>query len=205
MYSMQLLAKKNIMIPKTMLMKFPFCENHIEILRKEIGYPMIVKTLSGTQGKGVFLVRDRSHLEDLITLVEQTNPNFNMIIQQFIQSSHGRDLRVFTVGGKVVGVMERNACDGGFKANFSTGGKVSPYPVSSHIEWLAMEISRLFNLDISGIDLMFGETEDEYIVCEVNSSPGFKGLESALDVNIPKAVFDYIFFKLNKYPKKKNK
>jgi len=31
-----------------------------------------------------------------------------------------------------------------------------------------------------------------YKICEVNSSPEFKGFESATKINVPKQIFDYL-------------
>ena len=72
-------------------------------------------------------------------LIELTNPKFNLILQEFVKTSHGRDLRVFVIGGRVVGCMERQAADTGFKANYSAGGTVAEHEVTPEIEWLATE------------------------------------------------------------------
>ena len=187
LFSQQILAEKNLPVPKTMLMKFPVNAGLVE---SQIGFPVVIKALSGSQGKGVFLAEKKSHLIDLIQLIEVTNPKFNLILQEFIQSSFGRDLRVFVIGGRVVGCMERTAADMGFKANFSSGGTVQEHEVTSEIEWLATEASRILGLDIAGVDLLFDE--NHFKICEVNSSPGFQGLHSCCNVNIPDEVYHYL-------------
>jgi len=57
------------------------------------------------------------------------------------------------------------------------------------MELLAIQTAKTLDLDIAGIDLLFHP--DGYRICEANSSPGFKGFEAALDINIPQKVFDY--------------
>ena len=97
-------------------------------------------------------------------------------------------------GGRVVACMERIARYGTFKANFSRGGKVKAFPISREIEWLATDCARVLNLDIAGIDLLFdGES---FKICEANSSPGFKGIESCCDISIPDVIFDFIRVRL---------
>ncbi|MDD5018127.1 MAG: RimK family alpha-L-glutamate ligase [Eubacteriales bacterium] len=187
LFTQQILAEKNLPVPKTMLMRFPI---DAELIEKQIGFPVVIKAISGSQGKGVFLAEKKSHLIDLIQLIEVTNPKFNLILQEFVQSSFGRDLRVFVIGGRVVGCMERTSADTGFKANYSAGGTVREHEVTPEIEWLATEASRILGLDIAGVDLLFDESH--YKICEVNSSPGFEGLQSCCNVNIPREIYHYL-------------
>lgn len=194
LYSLQILAQHNLPIPKTMLVKFPV---EIGMVEKNIGFPCVVKTLSGSQGSGVFLVNDKTYLEDLMLLIEATNKSANIIIQEFIAPSHGRDLRVLTIGGRVISAMERKAKEGGFKANYSRGGSVSNFEVTPEIEWLVLEISRILNLDIAGIDLLFDE--NGFKICEVNSSPGFEGMEKACEMDIASEMFKFIKVRLGNF------
>ncbi len=187
LFTQQILAEKNLPVPKTMLMKFPV---DTELIEQQIGFPVVIKAISGSQGKGVFLAEKKAHLTDLMQLIELTNPRFNLILQEFVQTSFGRDLRVFVIGGRVVGCMERQSADMGFKANFSAGGKVIRREVTPEIEWMATEAARILGLDIAGVDLLFAE--DHFKICEVNSSPGFQGLSSCCNVNIPEEVYHYI-------------
>ncbi len=187
LFTHQILAEKNLPVPKTMLMKLPVDS---ELVENQIGFPVVIKAISGSQGKGVFLAEKKAHLTDLIQLIELTNPKFNLILQEFVRSSFGRDLRVFVIGGRVIGCMERTAADTGFKANFSAGGKVTRHEVTPEIEWLATEATRILGLDIAGVDLLFDESH--FKICEVNSSPGFEGLQSCCNVNIPQEIYHYI-------------
>jgi gamma-F420-2:alpha-L-glutamate ligase len=187
LYTLQILAEHDFPIPKTILAKFPV---DTDVIDDQLGFPVIVKTLSGSQGSGVFLSTDKNSFEDLMLLIAAANRHANIILQQFIKKSKGRDLRVFTVGGSVIAAMERKATDGSFKANFSRGGKVKSYKPGQDLEWLSMEISRILNLDIAGIDFLFDK--DGFKICEVNSSPGFKGLESCCHVNIAESVFAFV-------------
>jgi gamma-F420-2:alpha-L-glutamate ligase len=191
LYSHQILAERNLPIPKTMLVKFPV---DVELVEKRLGFPVIVKTLYGSQGSGVFLCESKKQLIDLIQLVEVTKGSANIILQEFVKSSRGRDLRVFTIGGRAIACVERNAPEGEFKANYSQGGSVRPYEITPEIEWLAVEASRIFNLDIAGIDLLFDG--DHYLVCEANSAPGFETIEECIDINVPKEMFHFIRIRL---------
>lgn len=195
LYTQQILAESNLPVPKTMLARFPV---NTELIEKKIGFPAIIKTLSGSQGKGVFLSENRKSLEDLMQLIEATSPKANIILQEFISDSYGRDLRVFTIGGRAVVCMERTAPQDSFKANFSAGGSVREYPLTPEIEWLAVETSRILGLEIAGVDLLFDG--DHFKICEVNSSPGFEGMEAATGRNIPAEIFHYLKIRLGIFP-----
>ncbi len=191
LYTQQILAAHNFPVPRTMLARYPL---NIKLIEETIGFPIVVKTISGAQGSGVFLCEKPGHLEDLMQLIDTAKTQANFIIQEFIQTSRGRDLRVFVVGGRVIACMERISRDGNFKANFSRGGEVKAFQTSKEIEWLATECARVLNLDITGIDLLFNG--ESYKICEANSSPGFKGIESCCDVSIPDVIFDFIKIRL---------
>ncbi|MBU4128686.1 RimK family alpha-L-glutamate ligase, partial [bacterium] len=114
---------------------------------------------------------------------------------EFVQTSSGRDIRVFVIGGRVVACMERMSRDGSFKANFSRGGEVRAFKINPAIEWLATESTRILNLDIAGVDLLFDG--DHFKICEANSSPGFQGIESCCEVSIPDEIYDFIKVRLS--------
>ncbi len=190
LYMHQLLARSKLSSPKTMLAKFPIST---EIVKREIGFPLVIKNVTGTQGSGIYLCDSADKFVDVMELVYSNNSKANIILQEFIKNSHGRDLRVFVVGGKVVGCMER-ASSTSFKANFSKGASVSAFELTPEIEWLSIEAAKLFNLDVAGIDLLFDK--DEFKICEANSSPGFIGMEKVVGKTIAETIIDYILVKI---------
>jgi gamma-F420-2:alpha-L-glutamate ligase len=186
LHTHQILAESGIDTPDTMLAKFPV---NIDLIEKNIGFPVVVKTLNGALGIGVFLLENRRAFQDLMDLVGETNPNLQLIFQKFISVSKGRDLRLFIVDGEVVAAMERRAEDGGFKANYSSGATVHNFNPDQQAIDIAVKTANALNLQIGGIDLLFKENGG-YTICEANSFPGFKGLEQASGVNIPEKIFN---------------
>ena len=65
-----------------------------------------------------------------------------------------------------------------------------PEELREEIEWLALEATKLMGLDIAGVDLLFDN--GGYTICEVNSSPGFTGLESCSKKNIAEHIVQYV-------------
>ena len=194
LYSHQILAQSNLDIPKTMLLKHPI---DIDFVSKNIGFPAIVKTISGSYGRGVFLAETKKQLKQLLTMAELTKKSYNIIIQEFIKDTWGKDLRVLVVNNKVVGCMMRQATDDDFRANITRGGEGFPYEVNEQIEWLSSESSKALNLDIAGVDLLFDN--GGYKICEVNSNPGFEGMEQYTKKNIAEEIVQFIKMKIGMY------
>ena len=191
LYTHQILAQSNLDIPKTMLLKHPI---DVKFVEKNIGFPVIVKTISGSYGKGVFIADGKKQLTQLITMYEITKKSYNIVIQEFIKDSYGKDLRVFVLNGKVIGCMMRQSLDDDFRANIMRGGEGIPYQVNDKVEWIATEAAKVLDLDIAGVDLLFDN--GGYKICEVNSSPGFKGMEEYTKTNIAEQVVNYIKLKI---------
>jgi gamma-F420-2:alpha-L-glutamate ligase len=191
LYTHQILAQSNLDIPKTMLLRHPI---DVDFVGKNIGFPVIVKKISGSYGRGVFLCEDKKSLRQLVTMAELTKKSYDIILQEFIKDTWGKDLRVFVVNNKVVGCMMRQATDEDFRANITRGGEGFPYEVNEQIEWLSSESSKALDLDIAGVDLLF--QNGGYKICEVNSNPGFEGMENFTKKNIAGEIVSFIKLKL---------
>jgi len=191
LYTHQILAQSNLDIPKTMLLKHPI---DVDFVQKNIGFPAIIKTISGSYGKGVFLAETKKQLKQLLTMAELTKKSYNIVIQEFVKDTWGKDLRVLVVNNKVVGCMMRQSKDDDFRANITRGGEGFPYEVNDQIEWLSTESSKALSLDIAGVDLLFDN--GGYKICEVNSNPGFEGMETFTKKNIAEEIVSFIKLKV---------
>jgi len=151
---------------------------------KNFNYPVIVKVLRGSKGNGVYLCHTRDEVE------QRFNGADPMIIQEYVDTRPGEDLRVFIVGGRVIGIMHRKSSSGDFRANISQGGTGYPYTLTPEIENLALTAARVVGLEICGVDLLFDQLG--FKVCEINASPGFKGFDNFCQSNMAKVIVDYI-------------
>jgi RimK family alpha-L-glutamate ligase len=192
MYANQILAQAGLPIPKTLLTRFPV---ESALVERQIGFPCVLKVVTGSHGAGVYLCETPKQFEDLSELISSLDFRNSMIVQEYIKHSEGKDLRVIVIGGKVMGAMLRESTDGSFKANISRGGVGKPYEVDDEMEMLSIQVAKTLNLDIAGVDLLFHP--DGYRICEANSSPGFRGFEEALSINIPEKIFAYAKLRSN--------
>ena len=191
LYTQQVLGESNLPVPKTLLVRHPI---NLEWVEQNIGFPVIIKTLSGSFGAGVFLAEDKKQFRQLLKMAEITKKSYNIIVQEFVNDSWGKDLRVFVLNGKVIGCMMRQATDDDFRANITRGGEGIPYQITDEIEWLGGESSRLLGLDIAGVDLLFDN--GGFKICEVNSSPGFEGMDKFTKTNIAEDIVTYVKHKI---------
>ncbi|MEZ4180695.1 MAG: RimK family alpha-L-glutamate ligase [Candidatus Doudnabacteria bacterium] len=187
--SLQLLNAQNIPVPNSILAKTPL---KLDFVEKHLDYPIIVKKGEGSVGKGIMLTNNRAELEDLIEILEASvdYQKHNFILQEFISTKRGQDIRVIVVGGTPIGAMLRSGKEGDYKANYSGGGTVKPIELTPEIEWLAIESAKIIGLEVAGVDLLFDK--DGYRVCEVNASAGFEGFEKATNINVPQEIFKYL-------------
>ena len=192
LHTSQILSQHSIAIPNTMLVRFPVDANIVE---EEIGFPCVVKIISGSYGKGVHLCESRSDFRKLMEFVDSLDSKKILVVQEYLGECPGEDLRVLVVGGKVIGAMKRTAKDGDFRANINAGGTGESYPLTEEIEYIARESAKVLNLDIAGIDLLFDHRG--FRVCEANSNPGFNGFEKYCQIDIADIIAEYIKFKVS--------
>lgn len=187
----QLLTRDNIPIPKTMLVTGTV---DLDLVEKEIGFPCVVKATSGSKGKTVYLCENRKYFKDLMELLNNIALKKTLIIQEFINTRPGEDLRVWVIGGKVIAAMKRTAPVGDFRANISQGGTAEPFEITEEIDYIARQTATTLGLQIAGIDLLFDNSG--YLVCEANSSPGFDGMDKYCGTDMAQKITDFIKLRL---------
>ncbi len=154
-------------------------------------YPLVVKQSYGSLGKQVYLAHNRQQLLDILTTL-QHKPH---VIQQYIQNSHGKDVRVIVVGGKVLGCMLRQS-NGDFRSNVAQGGTTTTYPLSPQIEQIAATVASKLQLDYFGMDLLIDN--NKLLLCEVNSNAFFEAFEQTTNINVAQTYAKHILSKIDK-------
>lgn len=152
-----------------------------------LGYPVVVKNARGHRGKAVFLARDKHHLADLCHLIRHDAP---YLFQEYVKESHGRDVRVVLVGGRVIGSMLRCSTDGRMQSNCSLGGVGMMCPLTEQAKQLATQVSNILGMDVCGIDLL-QLNDGSFVVCEANANVGFIAFDQACGMDVAGIVADY--------------
>ncbi len=149
----------------------------------------VVKQTDGSRGINVSLVSDHS---EFVSAAESCGRN--MLVQRYVESSHGRDMRVWVIGGSVVCAVIRNSIDNRFVSNYSQGGNATLCTPPPEAAALAIAATEAIGLFFAGVDLLFDG--DGYTVCEVNGNAGF---HSAVACGAPD-IIDFFFTKLCHIP-----
>ncbi len=107
------------------------------------------------------------------------------------------------VAGKVVASMKRTGAEGDFRSNLHRGGSASIVRISKEERETAVRAARAFGLGKAGVDLLRSEQGPK--VLEVNSSPGFEGIETATGKDIVGKLYDEIETRVRPQPVRKRK
>lgn len=143
----------------------------------ELGGDVVIKPVFGSRGIGATRVNDP---EVALTVFKAITFQHGVIyLQEFVE--HGTsDIRVFVVGDRVVAAMRREA--DGWKTNYSQGARPVPITLSKEFEDMAVRAAQSVGAKVSGVDILEGP--DGPKICDVNSQPGWKGLQMVTKVNI---------------------
>lgn len=159
-------------VPKTMLIT---PDSDIDFIGETIGFPLVLKAMHGSKGLGVTLVKDADGLKSILDIVMAAPFGDQLIAQQAIMSSRGRDARLTVVFGQVVGAYSRvNSNE--FRSNIHQGGHSEGFEPSPALKDVAIKLADAFDLKMGGIDFLFGEKPDEFWFCEANSLIGMSDL-----------------------------
>lgn len=164
-----------------------YCQKILE----NLGPSLIVKAAKGSFGQQVQRI---TSLEDLLQWTRE-NSTSSYLIQESIEESLGRDIRVVIVGNKILGAMERrNQKD--FRSNIYLGGQGREISLSPQEENLALEAHRRLGLAFSGVDLLYSSRGP--LLCEVNSNLSYLGFQEVTSLPVGKFILQEILRRIKK-------
>jgi len=149
---------------------------------------VIIKPLFGSMGHGMVRVSDPDVAFRVVRSLEQLQIVF--YVQRTVDHG-GRDIRVFVIGGRVLGAIERRAPDGQWRTNVSLGGSARPFELPASWAQLALRAAAAIGADYAGVDLLPAR-DGRVVVLEVNGIPGWEGLQRATGLDVAGAVVDHL-------------
>ena len=182
----QLMSDSNIPVPVTA--HVGSWKDTVRAVSRVGGTPCVIKSTEGTHGYGVFLAKSEQQARQLV--YQMLERNMRPLVQEYIKESHGQDIRVLVVGGKVVAAMKRKANGSEFRSNFHLGGSVQKVEINEEEERIACLAASAMGLDLAGVDMLISSRGP--LILEVNSSPGLEGIESSTGINIAREVTKYL-------------
>ena len=182
-----LLKKHNVPTPKTY---FSFTSEAALVNLEKIGYPIVIKPIVGSWGRGVIPLKDRETADAIIEVRELSDRPLDRIyyLQEMVKRPP-RDIRVIVVGDQVISAMYRTS-SGSFKTNIALGAEPILCEITKELEDVCMKASKAVGGGILGVDIMEDEKRG-LVVHEVNNTVEFKGLAKVSKKNIPKEMIDF--------------
>jgi ribosomal protein S6--L-glutamate ligase len=183
---LQYLSRAGLDIPRTVM---AHDRSNVPKLVEEVGgLPLIIKLIRGTQGVGVMIAHTLPEVQTIVDTFWDLGQE--IVLQEFVAESKGKDVRALVVGERVVGAMRRQAKkEGEFRSNIHRGGEGQPIQLLPSYVEAALTAARIIGLGIAGVDMLEGHEGPRLM--EINSSPGFEGLEAATGQDIAGEMIDY--------------
>lgn len=182
-YSMKMLAEADLPVPVS---TYTLSTRETERAAEELGYPVVIKLISGYGGKGVMRATaqaDLSPIIDTLTLFEQ-----DICLQEFIENP-GEDIRIVVIGDETYS-YKRVGGEGEWRSNVSQGGHMEDYDAPEEMREAALKAARVCGFDYCGIDII--ESDDGFYIGEINASPGHEGDEEQVGVDLYNRAMEFM-------------
>lgn len=162
-------------VPKTIVAPLVYDVNSgedrefIRGVAQSLGYPVVVKAATGSQGRQVWLAACEAELAEISARLAHT-PH---LYQRYTADERGADIRVMVVGGRAVACCKRRSTTD-FRSNVNLGGSAERFSPSASLVSEAERIAGLLGLDYGSVDFL---TASGTFV-EANSNAYMRAVES---------------------------
>jgi [lysine-biosynthesis-protein LysW]--L-2-aminoadipate ligase len=157
---------------------------------ESLGYPAVLKPVTGSWGRLLARVNDRDAAEALLEHQETLGGYQHHIhyIQEYIQKPQ-RDIRAFVVGERTICAIYRTSEH--WVTNTARGAVTSNCPVTPELDALCVRAARAVGGGILAIDL-FEDEQRGYLVNEINATMEFRNSIAPTGVDIPQEILEYV-------------
>ena len=155
-------------------------------------FPVILKMSIGSQtGVGVLLIDNMRTLHATVQMALLVDKSLSLLLQQYIEIEY--DIRAIVLGNEVIASMKRKVIKGkDFRSNVSLGADAESIELTELEKEVAVKSNKAVGGVLTGVDMFPSknrETEEPYVL-EVNSNPGFVGIEKVVPTTTKK-IFDH--------------
>ena len=158
---------------------------------ERLGYPVVLKPVSGSWGRLLARVNDRDAAEALLEHQETLGSFQHHVhyIQEHIAKPR-RDIRAFVVGERTICAIYRSSEH--WVTNTARGAVASNCPVTPELNSLCVRAARAVGGGILAIDVL-EDPERGLLVNEINATMEFRNSIAPTGVDIPNAMLDFVF------------
>lgn len=152
------------------------------------GYPVVIKPVSGSWGRLLAKVNDDDSLEGIIEQKQVLGSPIQkaLYLQKYINKP-GRDIRVAVIAGKAICAIYRETSH--WITNTARGALAKNCKVDKKLSEICSRASGAVGGGILGIDIF--ETNDGYVVNEINHTMEFKNVQRVTGVNVAAEIINY--------------
>jgi [lysine-biosynthesis-protein LysW]--L-2-aminoadipate ligase len=153
-----------------------------------LGYPAVIKPVTGSWGRLLARVSDRESAEAILehkyTLGDYQHHTAYM--QAFVEKP-GRDIRAFVVGDRTICAIYRTSAH--WITNTARGGVASSCPVTPELDALCVRAARAVGGGVLALDVF--ESAAGLLINEINHTMEFRNSSAPTGVDIAAAVVEY--------------
>jgi [lysine-biosynthesis-protein LysW]---L-2-aminoadipate ligase len=164
-------------------------ESAIEAI-EGIGYPAVLKPVTGSWGRLLARVTDRYSAEAIIEH-RQTLGDYNhhtYYVQEYVEKG-GRDIRAFVVGDRTICAIYRTSPH--WITNTARGGTASNCPITPELDDLCLNAANAVGGGVLALDV-FETPEGELLINEINHTMEFRNSQAPTGVDIAAEVAGYV-------------
>ncbi|GER88761.1 lysine biosynthesis enzyme LysX [Dictyobacter vulcani] len=182
------LVRAGLPVPRTLL---AFDEERTLEGIEAVGYPAVLKPISGSWGRLLARINDRDAAEAVIEHQETLGSYQHHIhyIQQHVEKPN-RDIRAFVLGERTICAIYRTSAH--WVTNTARGAVTENCPVTPELDSLCVRAARAVGGGILAVDI-FEDPERGLLVNEINATMEFRNSIAPTGVNIPHEMIEYIF------------
>jgi tetrahydromethanopterin:alpha-L-glutamate ligase len=138
---------------------------------------LVLKPLFGAQGRGLALIECAEDLPEAEAI------RGVYYLQRYVSTGADtfQDWRLLVCSGEVIAAMTRRSSH--WITNIGRGGRPESLQPSAELSSLALRAVASMGANYAGVDLLRGP-DGQTLVLEVNSMPGWKGLQQVTEVSI---------------------
>lgn len=180
------LAQHNVPQPQTRLSFTP--ETAITSI-ESLGYPAVLKPVTGSWGRLLARVTDRWSAEAILEHRETLGDyQQHLYYAQEYVNKPGRDIRAFVVGNRTICAIYRASAH--WITNTARGGQASNCPVTPEIDALCQQAAAAVGGGVLALDL-FETPDGGLLVNEINHTMEFRNSSAPTGVDIAAEVARY--------------
>ena len=186
-----LCRQEGLRTPKTVPIAY---SDDTERVMKELDnkFPIILKASIGSQtGVGVLIQESMRSLYSTVQMLKLYDKNLAILLQEYVKTDY--DVRVIVLDGEILGTMKREVItDGDFRSNVSLGAESTSFKLTKIEERDSLAAAEAVDGRLVGVDFIPAKNreKDQPYILEVNSMPGFGGIEK-IEKGLTQKILEY--------------